>query len=218
MALQHLATFESINDLILLDRGYPGFCFFRQILDSNRQFCARVAAGSWTSITKPFLESGLNEQIIDYTPTKDIQAECKRLGLSCAPMTLRLIRIELSTGEIEVLMTSLTDCEKFPHRMFKKLYHLRWGVEEAYKVLKCRIEIENFSGKSLLAIKQDFFANVLMFDITSILIHPIDQEADSKSSTTKLDYKVNRTEALRKMKSFGILMLYTYLLHSSKFT
>ena len=208
LALEHLAAIESINDLILLDRGYPGFCFFRQILDSKRHFCARVAVGSWTSITKPFLESGFNEQIIEYKPSKNIQAECKQLGLSCAPMSLRLIRIELSSGETEVLITSLTDCEKFSYLLFEELYHLRWPVEEAYKILKCRIEIENFSGKSLLAIKQDFFANVLMFDITSILIHPSDQEADSKSSTTKLDYKVNRTEALRKMKSFGILMLF----------
>ena len=208
MALEHLAASESINDLVLLDRGYPGFCFFRQILDSKRQFCARIAVGSWTSITEPFLESGLTEQIIEYKPSKEIKTECNRLGLSCDPMTLRLIRIELSSGETEILITSLTDCEELSYHLFEELYHLRWPVEEAYKILKCRIEIENFSGKSLLAVKQDFFANVLLFDITSILIHPIDQEADSKSSTTKLDYKVNRTEALRKMKHFGILMLF----------
>ena len=208
MALEHLAAIEPINDLILLDRGYPGFCFFRQLLSRGRQFCARAAVGSWTSITKPFLDSGLTEQIIDYTPSKEINAECKGLGLSCDSMTLRLIRIELSSGETEILITSLTDCEKFSHQLFKELYHLRWPVEEAYKILKCRIEIENFSGKSLLAIKQDFFANVLMFDITSMLIAPIDKKAECKSQTTTLDYKVNRTEAFRKMKNFGILMFF----------
>ena len=80
MALEHLAAIEPINDLILLDRGYPGFCFFRQLLSHGRQFCARAAVGSWTSITKPFLDSGLTEQVIDYTPSKEIIAECKRPG------------------------------------------------------------------------------------------------------------------------------------------
>ena len=206
MALEHLAPIRSLK--VLLDMGYPGFCFFRQLLNSGRQFCARVAVGSWTSITGPFLKSGLDEQILEYTPGKKIKAECKRLGLSCEPMTIRLIRIELSSGETEILITSLTDCEKFPYHLFQQLYHLRWPVEEAYKVLKCRIEIENFSGKSLLAIRQDFFANILMFDITSMLIAPIDKKAEIKSQTTKRDYKVNRTEALRKMKNFGILIFF----------
>jgi len=206
MALEHLAAIQKINDLILMDRGYPGFCFFRQILDSGRQFCARVSVGSWTSITEPFLCSGLNEQIVEYIPSKDIKAECKRLGLSSAPMKFRLIRIELSSGETEILITSLTDCEKYNYDLFEELYHLRWPVEEAYKILKCKIEIENFTGKSVLAIKQDFFAKILMFNLTSMLIAPIDNQAEIKSSKTKLDYKVNRSEAFRKMKEFGILL------------
>ena len=43
-------------------------------------------------------------------------------------MTLRLIRIELSSGETEILITSLTDCKKFSYQLFKELYHLRWPV------------------------------------------------------------------------------------------
>ena len=47
-----------------------------------------------------------------------------------------------------------------------------------------------------------------MFDITSMIIAPIDEKAECKSQITILDYKVNRTEALRKMKNFGILMFF----------
>lgn len=206
LALDHMDIIQSINDLILIDRGYPGFCFFRQILQSNRNFCARVAVGSWTSITEPFLQSGENEQVIDYTPSKEIKAECQRLGLGADPMKLRLIRIELSSGETEILITSLTDTRRFSYSLFKELYHLRWPVEEAYKLLKCRIEIENFTGKSVLATQQDFFARILMFNLTSMLIAPIDQQAEVKSARTKLDYKVNRTQAFAKMKDFGILL------------
>jgi len=50
--------------------------------------------------------------------------------------------------EIEVLATSLLDThEVLSHIVFKELYHLRWPVEEDYKVIKCRIESpKNFSG------------------------------------------------------------------------
>jgi len=208
LALEHLQAIPNLNDLIILDRGYPGFCFFRQILDSGRQFCARTAVGSWTTITEPFLQSGLNEQIVDYAPSKEIKAECKRLGLCSAPMKLRLIRIELNSGETEILITSIIDNQLYPYELFNELYHLRWPIEEAYKILKCRIEIENFTGKSVLAVKQDFFARILMFNLTSMLIAPIDDQAEEKSKNTKLDYKVNRTEAFRKMKEFGILLFF----------
>ena len=44
-----------------------------------------------------------------------------------------------------VLITSLLDNQQYPHDVFADLYHLRWPVEEDYKVLKCRLEV----GKTL---------------------------------------------------------------------
>jgi hypothetical protein len=46
------------------------------------------------------------------------------------------------------------------------LYHTRWPVEEDYKALKSRIEVENWSGKSVLAVYQDF--HVLLFQRSTI--------------------------------------------------
>ncbi|NRS90585.1 hypothetical protein HNQ02_003530, partial [Flavobacterium sp. 7E] len=40
-------------------------------------------------------------------------------------LKVRLIRIVLSNGEIEVLMTSLLDSQTFPANMFKELFFLR---------------------------------------------------------------------------------------------
>jgi len=208
MALEHLQQIQPYNDLVLLDRGYPGFCFFRAIINSDRQFCARVALGTWTSITEPFLKSGLKEQLVEYTPGYETAKECKKAGLSTKPMMLRLVKIQLSSGEVEILITSLTDTREYPHDLFAELYHLRWGVEEAYKTLKCRIEIENFSGKSVLSVRQDFFANLLMFNLTSMLTTPIDEKLKQTAVTNKWTCKVNRTRALAKMKGFGMLMFF----------
>ena len=59
-----------------------------------------------------------------------------------------------------MLVTNLMDEEAFPAQVFKELYYLRWGVEECYKRLKQWVEIENFSGKSALSVKQDYYAKI----------------------------------------------------------
>jgi len=46
----------------------------------------------------------------------------------------------------------LSDTGKYPWAVFFDLYHSRWPVEEDYKTVKSRIELENFSGKSALSV------------------------------------------------------------------
>jgi len=69
------------------------------------------------------------------------------MGLDVSPLRLRLIRVELESGEIEVLITSLTDEQKFPYEIFMDLYHKRWPVEVDYLFMKQRIEIGNFPAQ-----------------------------------------------------------------------
>ncbi len=97
-----------------------------------------------------FEQSGATEAIITIEPNKISKQQCAEKHLSCEPITLRLVRVELD-NEVEVLITNLLDNERYPACDFRELYHLRWGVEENYKRLKKWIEIENFTGKSVLA-------------------------------------------------------------------
>ena len=122
------------------------------------------------------------------------------MGLELRPLKLRLIRVELDNGESEILITSLLDTEKYPHQQFEELYHLRWPVEEDYKVMKQRMEIENFTGKSVLSIYQDFHAKVFSKNLTSALIHPTQSEIDRNTENSCYSYKVNFTQALSKVK------------------
>ena len=98
-------------------------------------------------------------------------AACQDHHLDTRPMKLRLIRVELDSGESEVLITSLINCEKYPSHLFAALYHDRWPVEEDYKVMKCQIELENFSGQSELSVYQDFHARIFLKNITSMLAY-----------------------------------------------
>jgi hypothetical protein len=73
-----------------------------------------------------------------------------------------LVRVDLEDGEkTQVLCTSLLDEEQHPSVSFKELYHLRWKQEEAYKMLKIIMNMEQFSRKTAHAIEQDYYAKVL---------------------------------------------------------
>ena len=43
------------------------------------------------------------------------------MGFDKAPVTVRLIRVKLDSGETEILITSLTDQKAYPKELFKEL-------------------------------------------------------------------------------------------------
>jgi len=130
------------NDLLLLDRGYPAYWIFNLIISRGGNFCARISK-QW-KIVQNFIESGSNESIVDLQASYQSRKECLEMGLDILPLRLRLIRVELETGQIEVLITSLTDEKKFPQEIFKDLYHLRWPVEVDYLFMKEREHYMNY--------------------------------------------------------------------------
>jgi len=216
LAAAHFAYLQA-GDLVLLDRGYPAFWLFALILKQNAHFCARMKLSGW-SIVEQFVASGLSEQEVLLQPDYAACKDCGTRQLSTKPISLRLLRVELEDGEIEVLATSLLDSKAYPVSVFKELYHLRWPVEEDYKIMKSRIQIENFSGKSVLAVYQDFHAKVFTTNLTAILVHPAQEMLNQTSAEKKYSYQVNMTNALSKMKDTVILLFHRInilpLLHS----
>ncbi len=84
--------------------------------------------------------------------------------------------------------------------VFKDLYHQRWFVEEDYKLMKSRLEIENFSGLCAEAIKQDVHAKVLTKNIAAIAVYEADAIAKEKYGHRKRGYRINFTYALSQLK------------------
>jgi hypothetical protein len=199
-----MLTYLMPSDLLLLDRGYPAFWLFKAIETIGANFCARIN-NQW-KIVKDFIASGQQEQIIQLTATPTAKKTCCQFDLDVESMTLRLIRIELNTGEVEVLITTLTDCKSYPADIFKELYHQRWPVEEDYKYMKCWIEIENITGKSVLSVYQDFHAKVFSKNLTSVLSYPSQSELMKSGKKDKYEHQINFVQALSKSKNVIALL------------
>jgi hypothetical protein len=204
LAFQHTTVFRP-NDLVLYDRNYASFWMFSLLMQKQVKFCARLKVGSW-KVARQLAKSGLKELITEIYPSKASKRKCNELGLSTAPISLRFICIELISGEKEVLITNLIDNDLYPYEIFSDLYQLRWQVEESYKTMKSRLEIENFSGKSCLSIVQDFYAKIFSCNLTSILVNSTNEMVLKICEKRKRKYKPNFTQALNRMKNSIVLL------------
>lgn len=195
---KHMTKLKA-GDLLLLDRGYPSFLLFFQLKAQKVEFTVRMK-GSWWKSVREFRESGEKERIVTFTlPDKDKNKMAEYPASASNPIKCRLVRVELDTGEIEILCTSLIDTKQYPHEQFKELYHYRWNEEEAYKLLKNRIELENFSGKTAKAVKQDFHAKMFLMTLSAAYAHPIEERVKQEfkaDENRKYDQKINRTNAI----------------------
>lgn len=205
MAASHFEHLTN-HDLVLLDRGYPAFWLFKLILSYDAHFCSRISNKRW-KIIREFVKSGKREQVVSIEAPATSIASCLDYRLDTNPLKLRLIRVELDSGETEVLITSLTDLEKYHSHLFAELYHDRWPVEEDYKVIKCRIELENFSGKSALSVYQDFHARIFSKNITSMLVFAAQSTVEEETETREHYYRVNFTQALSTMRDTIVILL-----------
>lgn len=184
--------------LVLFDRGYPAFWVFAALLARDAHFCIRLPLGFSAKADELFIQAGTQDWVT-FRPSAASRKRCRELGLSLDPLRLRIVRVPLDSGETELLVTSLTNAEAFPASIFKGLYHLRWGVEEAYKRQKHPLTLENFSGKSPEAIRQDVHARVLTYNLSALLVFAAQHQVDHATAHRRYRYQVNWTRAFSKV-------------------
>jgi len=195
------------NDLIIFDRNYTSYIFLASLVKLNRQFTGRCSKSSFKAAQQLFKQHVIDSKKATLTASGSVKNKCKTLGLP-ETITVRFVRFRLSTGETEVLVTSLLDSDKYTAQMLKELYHLRWGIETLFGVLKERLKIDNFTGKTVIAIKQDFFATLFLTGLESILTQTADLYLFKKSSLNKLRQTVNNMVSFNAIKNFLVEMFY----------
>ena len=184
------------QDLLLLDRGYPSVALMYELAQKGISFCMRLGMG-WKD-AKMMCDGGQTEkEVVFRLPAKN-KPLLKKYNSTTDNVRVRMVAVDLDNGEQEILCTSLLDTDQYPHSCFKELYHHRWAAEEAYKVLKCRVGLEVFSGKTAQAVKQDFYAKIFMMVMCATLSFPITEQIKKESvgKQRKHDHQINKTNAI----------------------
>ncbi len=194
----HLSTVRfKKGDLLLLDRGYPSISIMYELQQRGVDFCIRMRDDWWNEV-KAFVQEGNSAKSVVFELPKKDHHLLEQWPSANPVVHCRLISVPLEGGKTEILCTSLMDESVYSQVDMKELYHYRWNIEEAYKLYKCRIGLAVFSGKTALAVQQDFHAKVFMMTMCAILSYPIESKVrqECAQATRKHRRQINRTNAL----------------------
>lgn len=192
------------TDLLVLDRNYPSYRMLAGLTQWQRAFVIRCSGRSFSAARKMLKGEGEDSQVVTLKPPAGKAGLFRSMGLP-SRIRVRFVRVRLSTGEWEVLVTSLLDGQRYPSEAFRELYCLRWGIETFYGLLKTRLELENFTGLSAEAVRQDFYASIYLTGLESILTADAQEELDSRP--TKKPQTVNRGVAFNTIKNQAFNLL-----------
>lgn len=192
------------GDLILYDRYYASYALIFLQASKKINFVFRMKDNWWHDV-KDFVESGEKDRIVTLklpSKYKSLKGENPNVP---EEVRVRLIKKVKSNGEVQVFCTSLIDQEKYSAKCICNLYKERWGIEEAYKLIKTRLELGDYSGKTALSVRQDFYAKVLMVSLINIFCSDLEPRIEKPGSKRKENNKerkpiVNRTYAATNLK------------------
>lgn len=203
------------DDLLLYDRGFPSFALFTLHRAKKIPVCMRLQRNYHPTV-KQFIADDITEREVTFTPTKKQCQDCQCLGIDAEPVTLRLIRVKLKSGEIEVLATSLLDTKAYPAHLFKDLYAKRWGVEEGFKALKPWGSLEVFRTQQVTAVYQEVYARLLMLTLTAMTGVLAQPQVDQSTHHRRQAYTVNLLALLRKFRD-SLYTLWLNLMNQTVF-
>jgi hypothetical protein len=162
------------NSIITIDRGYPSLDLLKKLQNSRLKYLARCKS--------------------QYVPEIDTAPKGDSVATLENDVSVRIIKFELPSGEIETLVTNLFDLEG---SLFPELYALRWKIENAYFILKRELCVEKFTGKTPNSIRQDFWAGMVLLNSVAVFQEEADEVVQERyeNKPVKHEYRA-RTSGL----------------------
>lgn len=189
---QHLTDLNK-NDVVIADRAFGAYQFFAEVMAQNADFIVRCKYKTFGRYHQLETSTDAVDRTVLIHPVGYVKK-----GEIAKFLRVRFVKIVLSNGEIEILATSLLDTKKFPPDDFKELYRLRWGIETYFQVLKSRLCLDNFTGKSVESIHQDFYSTIFLSGLETILTDDANQSLSSRK--TKNTLQVNKAQSFHVIK------------------
>ncbi len=192
----------SSDDLLICDRGYVSYRFIAELTERKINYVIRCPSSSFSEVNDMFKPGSPSSTIAVATAPIKVARQLRKLGLP-DEMEFRLVKIILSSGEIEVLITSLLDEQQFKVEEFEELYYLRWGIETFFSKLKGRLGLENFTGKSVETIKQDFWSTIFISNLESIMTEDVEEALNADLADSKLEKSINKSVSFNAIKNLA---------------
>jgi hypothetical protein len=209
------------NSISIFDRGFGSAAMFAYLVQNNKPFVCRLKI-SFNNIVRDFVAGNLTDTEVYFTIGKSetfvnqalsIEKDSD-LGTKVISDTLikkgtkvlvRLVKVVLPSGEIEVLATNLMDKEAITVADLGDLYRQRWGVETVIDSLKNQLLMMVFSGLKPEAILQDIYATMFVYNLRQLLINEaqllVNEQVKENIKPNKYEQKINKNIALGVLKT-----------------
>lgn len=214
MAKNHYKTIKKENiiddykSIRIMDRNYRNLdCMFQSIKEGEK-FLLRISSSVYKKEIQMMISD--DEEIsISYECNrckyyKDTAPELYEYLKSGNSLKVRCVKITLSTGEVEHLLTNLNK-DEFSTEEINELYNLRWKIEVNYKHLKNNVKIETITSAKKILIEQDIFSQVLVTNMLQAFINESDEKL--KECQYKDDVQTNKNMAIGIFKDTLIYIL-----------
>jgi len=166
--------------LAIFDRGYPSFELIKELEDQGINYLMRV-------------KTKFNNDIDAQTASDGYV----RLVKDDEFVDVRVIKFTLDSGELEMLITNIDD-GRLGINAFKRLYFLRWPIETKYDIVKNKLQLENFTSRTVEGVEQDFYAVMYLTNVAASAAHDAQPKVDAfrLGKGNKYEYRVNVNELI----------------------
>ena len=177
--------------LILFDRGYVSLEFMDFLERSGVKYLMRLKSDAFKAEVQG-MQSGDEEVSLLHNKVR-LAKWRKKLPLRWQEMSqrsstdVRMIRTVFKDEEQGMLVTNLGESSA---KDIQDLYRKRWKIEEQYHTMKNKMKFESVTGNASIYVKQDFWAQALVFNIIQDLIIKAEHEAKNKATEKQLCYEV----------------------------
>ena len=193
LAKLHMARLLKLGlggSLLLFDRWYPSAAFLNDTLTAGFSFVMRVRE-KWNLQADAIKNEGwitVSHEGVQFP--------------------IRVLKVSLSSGETETLLTNL-DESQLPLFRAAELYFKRWAIETAFDTLKSKLQMENFSGKTEVSVRQDFYATIYIAGFAMICAVDATKKIEDADREKNLKYarKANMNRTIAKLRDRFYLII-----------
>ncbi|MDR0760595.1 MAG: IS4 family transposase [Treponema sp.] len=175
--------------IVICDHGYPSKDFIKYLQDKEIKYVMRVQRR--------------------FNPRIDRMRSGSKVIRISEGIQARVIVFRLVGGEREAMITNLEEGE-LEAAAFPELYYKRWPIETKYNQLKQKFELENFSGRLVDNIRQDFYAMMTVSNMLSSSLREANETMPKGTAKKKRRYEyranVNHAVGVLKDRLIGILI------------
>ena len=147
------------------------------------RFRRRLGEGGLKTLMKMTVRLGLELNIIDEASCKTLVADTTVMEKAVAyPTDNQLFK----RVQEQLVMLAKAQGISLRQSYEKELTFARWGIEEDYKTLKSRLQIEQFSGKKVQTVLQDIYATVIHKNIVALACQCAQHQVDGGIKKTSV--------------------------------